>query len=78
MEAWEHCMEKVWKCTCLLWRIAYSQIFHQHVVLLARSLWLKPELPQEDAKHMAAALGLCPGTNDPIQVDGDEDDMNGD
>jgi hypothetical protein len=78
MEAREHCMEKVWKCTCLLWRIAYSQIFHQHVVLLARSLWLEPELPQEDAKRMAAALGLRPGTNDPIQVDGDEDDMNGD
>jgi hypothetical protein len=74
MKTREHCMEKVWKCTCLLWRIAYSQIFHQHVVLLARSLWLEPELPQDDAEHAASALGLRPSSNGPIQVDGDEDD----
>jgi hypothetical protein len=60
MKMRESCAERVWQCTYLLWRIVYSQIFRQHLTLLARGAWLLP-LAQGDKDVSAADLCLTPG-----------------
>jgi hypothetical protein len=72
MKTREDCTEKVWQCTYLLWRIACSHIFRQHLVLLRRGLWL--HRPIDSQRELSAGeLGLFTGLGDAAGKDGDED-----
>jgi hypothetical protein len=73
MKMRESCAERVWQCTYLLWRIAYSQILHQHLALLGKGFWLHQPINSQKALSVAE-LGLSTGLCDAAGKDGADED----